>query len=128
MIRLSKSQVIKLHAKLIEATGDSQRIRDEKLLDSVLETPFQTFGNVELYLSIQSKADRLCFGVVKNYAMINGNKRLEAHIMLIFLKLNGFELCYTQQELSDIILKVLSGEKMMKICFTGLLSIRYKIL
>lgn len=31
--------------------------------------------------------------------------------MLIFLKLNGFELCYTQKELSDIILKVASGEK-----------------
>ncbi len=43
MIRLSKSQVIKLHTQLIETTGGSQGVRDEKLLDSALETPFQTF-------------------------------------------------------------------------------------
>lgn len=111
MIRLSKSQVIKLHNQLIEATGGSYGVRDEKLLDSALETPFQTFEGTELYSSIQSKAARLCFGIIKNHAMVDGNKRLGTHIMLIFLKINGFELCYTQKELSDIILKVASSEK-----------------
>lgn len=36
--------------------------------------------------------------------MIDGNKRLGAHIMLVFLALNGYELSYDQQELSSIIL------------------------
>ena len=31
--------------------------------------------------------------------------------MLVFLSVNGLELSYTQQELSDIILQVAAGEK-----------------
>ena len=42
--------------------------------------------------------------------MIDGNKRLGAHAMLVFLALNGYELFYTQQELSDMILALASGE------------------
>ncbi len=43
------------------------------------------------------------FGLVKNHAMIDGNKRLGAHVMPIFPALNGYELTYGQRELSDII-------------------------
>ncbi|MCM1267334.1 MAG: type II toxin-antitoxin system death-on-curing family toxin [Bacteroidales bacterium] len=64
----------------------------------------------ELYPSIQAKAAQLCFGLVKNHAMVDGNKRLSAHVMLVFLVLNGFELVYSQAELSDIIFSVASGE------------------
>lgn len=31
--------------------------------------------------------------------MVDGNKRLGTHIMLVFLTLNGYELSYTQREL-----------------------------
>lgn len=41
--------------------------------------------------------------------MIDGNKRLGAHIMLVFLALNGYELSYDQQELSSIILDLAAG-------------------
>lgn len=110
MIRLSKEQVIKLHTQLIEVTGGSDGIRDEKMLDSALNNPFQSFNGKELYPSIYAKAARLCFGLVKNHAMVDGNKRLGAHVMLVFLALNGYELSYSQTELSDIILSVASGE------------------
>ena len=110
MIRLSKEQVIKLHTQLIEATGGSEGIRDEGMLDSALNNPFQSFNGKELYPSIQAKAARLCFGLVKNHAMVDGNKRLGAHAMLVFLALNGCELSYSQTELSDIILAAASGE------------------
>ncbi len=110
MIKLSKEQVLKLHTQLIEATGGMSGIRDEKMLDSALNNPFQSFNGKELYPSIQAKAARLCFGLVKNHAMVDGNKRLGTHIMLTFLALNGYELSYSQTELSDIILAVASGE------------------
>ena len=110
MIKLSKEQVIKLHAKLIEVTGGSNGIRDEKMLESALNNPFQSFDGKELYPSIHAKAAQLCFGLVKNHAMVDGNKRLGAHAMLVFLALNGYELSYSQTELSDIILAVASGE------------------
>lgn len=41
--------------------------------------------------------------------MIDGNKRLGAHIMLVFLALNGYELSYDQQKLSSIILDLAAG-------------------
>ena len=110
MIRLSKEQVILLHKRLIETTGGSDGVRDAGMLDSALSNPFQSFGNEELYPSVQAKAAQLCFGIVKNHPMVDGNKRLGAHVMLVFLALNGYELSYTQQELSDAILRLASGE------------------
>lgn len=111
MIRLTKKQVLMLHTQLIESTGGSDGIRDEGLLDSALESPFQSFGGDELYPSIQAKAARLCYGLVKNHAMVDGNKRIGAHTMLVFLAVNGYELKYTQNELVDLILDVADGKK-----------------
>lgn len=72
---------------------------------------FQSFGGDELYPSIQAKAARLCYGLVKNHAMVDGNKRIGAHTMLVFLAVNGYELKYTQNELVDLILDVADGKK-----------------
>lgn len=110
MIILDKEQILRIHASLIETTGGSDGIRDEGMLDPALKNPFQSFGGKELYPSIQSKAARLCFGLVKNHAMIDGNKRLGAHVMLVFLSLNGYELSYSQKELSGVILALASGD------------------
>ena len=74
MIRLTKEQVLTLHAHLIESTGGCDGVRDNGLLDSALESPFQPFSGKELYSSIQAKAARLCYGLVKNHAMADGNK------------------------------------------------------
>lgn len=109
MIRLSKEQVLLMHERLIEATGGSIGIRDEGMLDSALSNPFQSFAGEELYPSVQAKAARLCYGLVKNHPMVDGNKRIGAHVMLVFLMLNGYELSYTQQELSQTILELASG-------------------
>jgi death-on-curing protein len=38
---------------------------DYGLLDSALETPFQTFDGKELYPTIQEKGARLGFGLIK---------------------------------------------------------------
>lgn len=110
MMKLTKEQVLMLHEQLIEATGGSKGIRDEGMLESALFNPFQSFGGEELYPSIQAKATQLCYGLVKNHAMVDGNKRLGTHVMLVFLALNGYELAYSQQELSDTILALASGK------------------
>ena len=109
MIRLSKPQILLLHEQLLEATGGSSGLRDEGMLDSALNAPFQTFSGEGVYPSLQQKAARLCFGLVKNHPFVDGNKRIGAHAMLVFLALNGIELEYTQTELSDIILQLASG-------------------
>ena len=63
-----------------------------------------------MYPSLQQKAARLCFGLVKNHPFVDGNKRIGAHAMLVFLALNGIELQHSQSELSDVILQLAAGE------------------
>ena len=109
MIRLSKPQILLLHEQLIAETGGSSGLRDEGMLDSALNAPFQTFGEEDVYPSLQQKAARLCFGLVKNPPFLDGNKRIGAHVMLVFLALNGIELQHTQTELSDVILQLAAG-------------------
>ena len=109
MILLCKAQVLGLHEKLIERFGGSPGMRDEGLLDAALAAPFQSFAGEELFPSLQTKAARLGYGLITNHAMIDGNKRLGAHVMLVFLELNGVRLQYTQEELYSIILAVASG-------------------
>ena len=109
MKKLSKEQILMLHTQLIQQTGGSDGVRDYNLLDSALETPFQSFGGDELYPTIQAKAARLGYGLIKNHCMIDGNKRIGTHAMLVFLALNGIELKYTQNELYETILDVAAG-------------------
>ena len=48
MIRLTREEVLLLHEKLIERYGGAYGLRDENLLDSALNAPFQSFGNPPL--------------------------------------------------------------------------------
>ena len=106
MICFSKQQVLKMHSDLLVQTGGLVGLRDEGLLESALAAPFQTYDAQELFRSIQEKAARLAYGLIQNHPFIDGNKRIGAHAMLVLLALNGIELTYTQDELSDIILKI----------------------
>lgn len=110
MRRLSYEQVLRLHDALIEEFGGTSGIRDKGLLDSALNTPFATFGGRYLYTSLQAKAAQLGFGLVRNHPFVDGNKRIGAHVMLVFLALNGIELDYKQEDLIDIVLEVASGQ------------------
>ena len=110
MIRLSKHQILLIHDQLIADTGGSSGLRDEGMLDSALNSPFQTFGGEDVYPSLQQQAARRCFGLVKNHPFVDGNKRIGAHAMLVFLALNGIELQHSQTELSDVILQLAAGE------------------
>lgn len=110
MIVLSREQVIALHTQLIAETGGLDGIRDDSLLESALNAPFQSFDGIDVFPSIQQKAARLAFGLIKNHAFIDGNKRIGVHTMLVFLALNKIELDYTQDELSDTVLKIAAGE------------------
>ena len=109
MKKLTKEQILMLHNELIRETGGSGGLRDEGLLDSALNAPFQGFGDVDSFPSLQQKGARLGYGLICNHAFVDGNKRIGAHAMLLFLSLNGIELEYTQNELSYMILDVAAG-------------------
>lgn len=110
MKMLSRQQVLVLHKQLLDAFGGLDGVRDEGLLGAALSSPFATFGGQYLYPSVQAKAAQLGFGLVADHPFLDGNKRTGAHVMLVFLALNGIELKYTQQELINIILEVAAGK------------------
>ncbi len=109
MKKLSNEQILMLHSQLIEQTCGTTGVRDFNLLESATTTPFQVFGGEELYPTIQAKGTRLGYGLIKNHCMLDGNKRIGIHAMLVFLALNGIELSYTQKELYEMVLAVANG-------------------
>lgn len=102
MIKLTKEQVISIHSSLIKASGGTDGVRDEGLLESALESPFQTFDGHDLYPSIIQKAARIGYSLVSNHSFIDGNKRIGIHIMLVFLAINGIDISCTQEDLIKI--------------------------
>ena len=99
-----------MHHALIMKTDGLDGLGDEGFLDSAIVAPFQTFDSAELFLSVRQKAARLAYGLVKKHPFIDGNKRIGAHAMLVFLTLNGISLFYTQDELASVFLKMAAGE------------------
>lgn len=84
-------------------------IRDESLLESAIALPFQTFSSKEIYPTIEEKTARLGYGLVSNHCFIDGNKRIGAHAMLVFLALNDIQLDFTQEELIQFFLDLASS-------------------
>ena len=109
MIRLNREQVLRLHRLALEETGGMPGLRDNSLLDSALNSPFQTFENRYLYPSLEMQAARLAFSLIKNHPFIDGNKRIGVLVMLTFLELNGEPLHCTDAELIDIGLRLADG-------------------
>lgn len=102
MIWLTKKQLLFLHEKIAEATGGSDKVRDEGLLESALLLPMQVYGETELFPTIIDKTVRLACGITGNHPFIDGNKRTGAHAMLVTLRLNNIKLCYAQDELASV--------------------------
>ena len=98
-----------LHSELIRETGGVDGLRDEGLLDSALNAPFQGFGDTDTFPSLQQKGARLGYGLICNHTFVDGNKRIGAHAMLVFLALNDIQLDFTQEELIKIFLDLASG-------------------
>ncbi|MBQ7156001.1 MAG: type II toxin-antitoxin system death-on-curing family toxin [Synergistaceae bacterium] len=99
-----------MHSRLVMKTGGSDGIRDEGLLESAVNAPFQSFGGYDVYPTIYEKAARLGFGLAQNHAFIDGNKRIAAHVMLVFLAANGIEMDCTESELSSLFLELAASE------------------
>lgn len=102
--------IIKLHEKLIIATGGSSGIRDIGLLESAIENSKATFAGEDLYKSIEGKCSNICYSIINNHAFIDGNKRIGIYVMLMLLEYNGVELIFTQKELIDLGLDTAKGE------------------
>jgi len=61
----------------------------DKGLESAIGAVYQTWGGHDLYRSIEEKAARLLYFIVKNHAFVDGNKRIGAFLFIWFLDANG---------------------------------------
>ena len=110
MIKFDKEKVLLLQQLVIESSGGSAGVRDFGLLDSAIESSYQTFGGEELYPTKEEKGARLGFNLVSNHAFVDGNKRIGLLVMLSFLAINGINLKYTDEELVNVGLLLADGK------------------
>lgn len=96
---LTVPDIILLHKKLIEQTGGSHGIRDAGLIESAVNRALATFDGQDLYSTVESKIAAVTYSLVSNHGFIDGNKRVGIIAMLLLLRINGYHLSYTQQEL-----------------------------
>jgi death on curing protein len=109
MKKISLEQIKRIHSMLIAETGGLDGIRDEGLLESAINTPFQTFDKKPLYKSIEAKAARLGFSLINNHAFIDGNKRIGMMVMLFFLEINNISKECKDDEIIRVGLAVADG-------------------
>ncbi|NMW85409.1 type II toxin-antitoxin system death-on-curing family toxin [Peptoniphilus sp. AGMB00490] len=107
---ISVKEVIKIQEKLIKRYGGSYGIREMNLLNSSIESVFQTFDGEELYPNILDKIIQISYSLIKNHCFIDGNKRIGIMILLYLLEINEVKHNLTNEDLIEIGLKVASGE------------------
>lgn len=80
------------------------------MLDSALESAFQTFDGKELYPTKEEKGARLGFALISNHAFVDGNKRIGMYVLLTFLETNGIKIRPTVDDVARVGLAVAAGE------------------
>lgn len=110
MIKFSREKVLLLHQIIAQTTGGDPNLRDINLLDSALESAFQTVDGKDLYPSKEEKAARICHSLISNHAFVDGNKRIGMYVLLAFLETNGIKIKPDNDEVARVGLSVASGE------------------
>ena len=110
MIKLNISNVLYLHNIMCKATGGAPRIRDIGILKSALYHAYASFEGKDLYPTIEEKAARQAYGIIRNHPFLDGNKRTGLFVMLVFLELNDIKLNFSQSELVELGMKIAEGK------------------
>jgi death-on-curing protein len=97
-------QAIAIHSLQLRRFGGAPGLRDEGMLQSALERPVNKWpGLVEL-------AAAYAFGLAKNHAFVDGNKRIAFMAMMVFLRKNGIRFAPDQAQATAMILALAAGE------------------
>jgi len=85
-------------------------VRDTVLLQSALERPAATLFGRDAYPDIYAKGAALLHSLVRNHALLDGNKRTGWILCVLFFELNGHDERYDEDAMFDFILAVAAGE------------------
>ncbi|TSC93638.1 MAG: death on curing protein [Candidatus Berkelbacteria bacterium Licking1014_85] len=86
------------------------KTRFPNILESCVNTPFQTYNRKDLYPTIFNKSAMLFYLMVKNHPFQNGNKRIAVTTLLVFLFLNKYWLSVAPQKLYNLALWVAQSD------------------
>jgi death on curing protein len=96
-----------IHDDQIAAHGGSYGILNEGLLKSALARPRNLYAYERADLFALAAA--YGYGIAKNYAFIDGNKRTAFLVMFTFLKVNGWHLVVPEPEAVMVMQDVAAG-------------------
>jgi death-on-curing protein len=105
---IEKRALLLLHEESLAMFGGARGMRDEGLLDSALARPVNQF----LYEKVNDLAGLAAaygFGIAKNHAFVDGNKRAAYLSMGLFLAINGKQLRPDQVDAIRTILELAAG-------------------
>ncbi len=107
---ISDAVVHAIHRRQIAEHGGIDGIRDAGLLESALSKPVNLFHYAEPKPSISEMAAAYAFGIARNHAFIDGNKRTALVVCRLFLALNGVEFTATAADKYQVFIKLAAGE------------------
>jgi death-on-curing protein len=96
-IWIDKPEVLIVHSMQLAEHGGSDGIRDGTLLDSALAKPRNVFAYADS-ISLPRLAASYAFGLARNHAFIDGNKRTALVVSEGFLRVNGMKVVSTPEE------------------------------
>ena len=85
-------------------------VRDVGLLESAAHRPTSSLWGTDAYPDISVKAAAFMESLVRNYALIDGNKRLGWLAAIVFLDINGLEVDAPDDDAYDLVIAVASGQ------------------
>ncbi len=106
---LTTGQVRMLHAESLRLFGGSPGLRDANLLESALARPKQLLAygdNPDLF----DLAAEYAFGLARNHAFVDGNKRVALLAVRAFLFVNGYGFKPEQVETVTTLERLAAGE------------------
>jgi death-on-curing protein len=105
---LHREVVVTLHRLQIERFGGAYGLRDEGALESALARPVNKASYGEDDVIVLAAA--YLFGLAKNHAFVDGNKRIAIVAADLFLELNGHKIETSDVNLYNFVLGVAAGE------------------
>jgi death-on-curing protein len=105
---ITYEQAIAIHSRQLRRFGGAPGLRDEGMLRSALERPINKWTCEQALLPELGAAH--AFGLAKNDAFVDGNKRIAFMVMMTFLHKNGVAFAPGQAEATKIILSLAAGE------------------
>lgn len=106
---LELDEVLALHESRLRKYGGSFGIRDLGLLESALGNVEATFGGEFLHTTLFEMAGAYLYGICRNHAFVDGNKRTALACALAFLGLNGIRVNAPEDDLYDLVIGVAEG-------------------